>query len=335
MWRDLARLGRRMTTTIPASSRIFVFGSNLAGRHGKGAALQAKNAHGAVYGVGSGPTGNAYAIPTKDQSLQPLPLADIARHIQDFIDYARGLAITRPEVKFSITRVGCGLAGFQDDEIAPLFADAPGNCLLPMGWRTILSGSAPLLYTGIGSRQTPPEMLAYMRKLAERLAVNGFMLRSGAADGADSAFEDGSRVAGGAAEIWLPWKGFQGRTEGSFAGPLHRKIASTLHPRWATLKPGAQSLHARNVGQVLGADCATPAAFVVCWTQDGCQTGVERSSKTGGTGLAIDLADRQAVPVFNLAREGARERLFAKVQAILAQRQVDEEQPEEGPRDRL
>ena len=198
----------------------------------------------------------------------------------------------------------------------------------------MLSGATPMLYAGIGSRQTPPEVLAYMRKLAERLAVNGFMLRSGAADGADSAFEDGSRAAGGAAEIWLPWKGFQGRSEGCFAGPLHRKIASTLHPRWTALRPAVQSLHARNVGQVLGADCATPAAFVVCWTSDGCETEVERSSKTGGTGLAIHLADRQAVPVFNLARDGARDRLFAKVRAILAQGQADEEQPEEGPRDR-
>lgn len=112
-------------------NRIFVFGSNLAGRHGKGAALNARQHHGAVYGVGVGRTGNAYAIPTKDRALRVLPLAEIAPHVAAFVAYAR----ENPSLWFEVTRIGCGLAGYRDAEISPMFASAPANCLLPDGWR--------------------------------------------------------------------------------------------------------------------------------------------------------------------------------------------------------
>lgn len=110
---------------------IFVFGSNLAGRHGKGAALFAFQHHGAKYGVGEGPTGNAYAIPTKNVVLQPLALDIIDYHVGVFLFYAR----QHPELQFEVTRIGCGLAGYSDHQIAPMFAEAPANCVLPKGWR--------------------------------------------------------------------------------------------------------------------------------------------------------------------------------------------------------
>ncbi|XUM19810.1 A1S_2505 family phage non-structural protein [Bradyrhizobium oligotrophicum S58] len=69
-------------------SRIFVFGSNLAGRHGKGAALHARQHYGAVYGQGEGIQGDSFAIPTKDAQLRTLPLDTIAEHVAKFIDYA-------------------------------------------------------------------------------------------------------------------------------------------------------------------------------------------------------------------------------------------------------
>lgn len=109
---------------------IFVFGSNLAGRHGKGAALCARRQHGAEYGVGVGRTGQAYAIPTKDTQLQTLSLSVIASYVADFLDYARN----HPELTFNVTRIGCGLAGYSDHEIAPLFEGAPTNCILPGEW---------------------------------------------------------------------------------------------------------------------------------------------------------------------------------------------------------
>ena len=111
---------------------IFVFGSNLTGRHGKGAALCAKNSHGAVYGVGVGRTGNAYAIPTKDERIRTLPLERIAPYVAEFLDYARA----NPELEFEVTKVGCGLAGYREHEIRPMFAGAPMNCHLPAWWRS-------------------------------------------------------------------------------------------------------------------------------------------------------------------------------------------------------
>jgi hypothetical protein len=103
---------------------IFVFGSNLAGRHGKGSAKDAARNYGAEYGVGVGRTGNAYAIPTKDENLEILPIDDIGSHIWTFVDYA----YEHPELEFQIVDVGCGLAGYKAEQVAPFFRDAPSNC---------------------------------------------------------------------------------------------------------------------------------------------------------------------------------------------------------------
>lgn len=116
--------------TTPGTLDIFVFGSNLAGRHGKGAALYAKRFKGAKRIVFQGFTGKCYAIPTKDRALAPRSLADIAVAVQAFIVFAK----TRPDDRFFVTRIGCGLAGYKDEEIAPLFRDAPTNCSFARQW---------------------------------------------------------------------------------------------------------------------------------------------------------------------------------------------------------
>jgi len=115
---------------------VFVFGSNLAGRHGKGAALFARQHHGAIYGLGIGEQGSSYAIPTKGFKLEVLRLDEIKVFVQEFIDYANA----RPDATFNVTRIGCGLAGYKDEQIAPLFAHAPPNCKLPEGWMEIING---------------------------------------------------------------------------------------------------------------------------------------------------------------------------------------------------
>jgi len=106
---------------------IFVFGSNLAGRHGKGAALYAKQHKGARYGQGVGLQGNSYAIPTKDQNIKTLPLETIKIYIDEFIKFA----INNPDLTFEVTKIGCGLAGYMPKDIAPMFKGVPGNVLLP------------------------------------------------------------------------------------------------------------------------------------------------------------------------------------------------------------
>lgn len=111
---------------------IFVFGSNLAGRHGKGAALYAKLHYGARYGCGVGHIGNSYAIPTKDFKLRTLDLNTIEIFIGDFVKYAKN----HPEYTFLLTPIGCGLAGYRRDQIRPLFEqfELPTNIVFTKEW---------------------------------------------------------------------------------------------------------------------------------------------------------------------------------------------------------
>src|SRR5690606_30701072 len=111
---------------------------NLAGRHGAGAALAARQHHGAVYGQGFGLQGESFAIPTKDGQLRSLPLNEIKHWVDIFISFAKH----HPEMYFEVTRIGCGLAGYTDQDIAPMFRDAPQNCELPFGWRPTPSASS-------------------------------------------------------------------------------------------------------------------------------------------------------------------------------------------------
>jgi len=126
-----------MTTfPTPPEGAIFTFGSNLAGRHGKGAALVARTQFGAIPGQGEGLMGQSYGIPTKGPertgTLSTLPLSDIEWRVIRFLQVAHD----RPNLTFFVTRIGCGHAGYHDDEISPFFAAAPNNCILPTGWRT-------------------------------------------------------------------------------------------------------------------------------------------------------------------------------------------------------
>lgn len=95
---------------------IFVFGSNEAGVHGAGAARSALEKWGAVWGSGVGRNGNSYAIPTKDHNIQTLPVESIKPYVDDFIDYVKD----NPGI-YLISEIGCGLAGYTSEEIAPLF----------------------------------------------------------------------------------------------------------------------------------------------------------------------------------------------------------------------
>lgn len=113
----------------PRSDEVFVFGSNLAGIHGAGAAKQAVK-YGARYGHGVGLQGMTYAIPTKDHDLNTLPIDKIVPYIERF----KKVTLEYPKVRFFVTRVGCGLAGYKDGEIAPLFKGCGPNCSFPLEW---------------------------------------------------------------------------------------------------------------------------------------------------------------------------------------------------------
>ena len=106
---------------------IFVFESNLAGCHGRGAALEAVRFQGAKRGVGFGHEGQSFAIPTKDENFERLPLAKINGYVRLFLEYARH----HPELTFGLTPIGCSLAGYAPAQIAPMFESAPVNVILP------------------------------------------------------------------------------------------------------------------------------------------------------------------------------------------------------------
>lgn len=168
-------------------------------------------------------------------------------------------------------------------------------------------------YAGIGSRDTPRSVLKVMERIAEQLAERRWVLRSGHAQGADQAFERG---AGHRAEVYLPWPKFEpqvplvARTVVDSPTGEALELSAQYHPAWDSLKRGAQMLHGRNAHQVLGLYLGDPVEFVLCWTPEG--TG------GGGTGQALRIAQAHAVPVYDLARPEALERVERSLEAVTA-----------------
>jgi len=152
-----------------------------------------------------------------------------------------------------------------------------------------------LYYAGIGSRKTPKHVLALMTKISDHLFMLGAILRTGGADGPDTAFAQGSH---GRFELYLPKQGFNGCTSKCHTVSADAlQIAAEIHPAWDRCSVFVKKLHGRNVYQVLGYDIApaTYSAFVICWTPNG--------KAVGGTRTAIKLAEKYNIPVFNLANE--------------------------------
>lgn len=150
-------------------------------------------------------------------------------------------------------------------------------------------------YAGIGSRETPQKVLTVFKNVAKYLAGKGFVLRSGAAIGADTAFENGCDEAKGLKEIYLPWSGFEySNSKLIVNNPKAFEIAEKFHPYWHNLSDGARKLQARNSYQVLGQDLNTPSKFIICWTKNG--------EGNGGTGQAIRIAKHWNIPIFDAGK---------------------------------
>ena len=146
-------------------------------------------------------------------------------------------------------------------------------------------------YAGIGARRTPERILGLFSGLALYLYYQGYTLRSGGADGADSAFEAGL-LGVGPQDIFLPWKGFN-NNQSQLYGVESKALtmAEHYHPAWNACTPVARKFHARNCYQVLGKDLETPADFILCWTPKG--------ETVGGTGQALRIAEDLNIPVIN------------------------------------
>jgi hypothetical protein len=145
-------------------------------------------------------------------------------------------------------------------------------------------------YAGIGSRETPRDVQDVMRSIAFKLSKLSYCLRSGGADGADTAFERGAKHK----QIFLPWDDFNFRKSDGISyivPPFVPEYVEKFHPAPSKLGPGAKLLMSRNTYQVLGPELNDPVSFVLCWTKDG--------KASGGTGQAIRIAESLNIPVFN------------------------------------
>jgi hypothetical protein len=150
------------------------------------------------------------------------------------------------------------------------------------------------IYTGIGSRSTPENILTLIHQVSKKLDEMGFLLRSGGANGADSAFEMFSTNK----EIYLPWNGFNGRNHDGNSYFVYSKCpgqifaeasVESFHPKPKALSNSARKLMARNAMQVMGRDCKSPTDVVICWTNN-----------TGGTNQALRMAKFAGIPILNL-----------------------------------
>lgn len=123
-----------------------------------GAAKYARLHHGAVMGQGMGLQGTSYALPTKGVNLSFMSLSDIGRHVMAFISFAK----IRPDLTFRVTRVGCGLAGFTDEDIAPMFKEALPlkNIRLPKGWRHLIQTGENIGISDDAEELSTPELYA-------------------------------------------------------------------------------------------------------------------------------------------------------------------------------
>jgi len=156
--------------------------------------------------------------------------------------------------------------------------------------------------TCVGARATPLDVQNQMTDLGRVLSEQGWIGRSGHANGADLAFEAGFA---GNFEIYLPWKNFNadhpllGNSFIFDGAPAALQIAESLHPAWDKCSYGVKKLHGRNIYQVLGKNLDEPSTALICWTPGG--------KTVGGTATAINLAGRYNIPVFNLANSTPEE----------------------------
>lgn len=170
-------------------------------------------------------------------------------------------------------------------------------------------------YSGIGSRETPENILNIMHHVGAYLATQGWILRSGAANGADASFEEGALHVEGETEIYLPWKSFN-----HHGGPLHpadypfsdkeKAFTAKLHPAWKKCSPSARLLHQRNTRIMVGMEAihgemVQMSKFVVCWTPYG--------ELKGGTAQALRIATAFNVPIINFGTAKTPDQLKALV----------------------
>ena len=160
----------------------------------------------------------------------------------------------------------------------------------------------------ITGNETPPPMVEQaLRRIVPELEKRGYVIRSGGMKGVENAVEEMARNV----EVHLPWKGFDGKeSKFTYTSDEAKEFAKRHHPMWDQAKPVIQTFCAKNVRLVLGKDLKSPTQILIIWSEDGAETTRERTAKTGLTGVALSVAAELRIPIFNLQRPDAEQRLM-------------------------
>lgn len=161
-------------------------------------------------------------------------------------------------------------------------------------------------YVGTGNKEAPSEVLSKFKLIASELSAQDYTVRTSSMGGPDEIFEN----VVGKKEIHLPWKDFNNKeSKLTYNSPLALHIAKLFQPNFDTLKPFIQAFLAKNARLILGKDLKSRAMFVMTWSEDGAETIIEKTSKTGNIGHLIAIANAMKVPVFNFGKPDAEKRL--------------------------
>lgn len=164
-----------------------------------------------------------------------------------------------------------------------------------------------LPYVATGNRNPPEHIVEKMIDIAKDLESHGYILRTGGLDGPDDAL---FRVIP-SRELYLPWKGFSDKDSKLYFNTKETSIlASKYHPAFDTLKPAIQAFLGMNTRMVMGKDLRSAAMFALVWSEDGAELDRDRTSKTGNIGHVLAIANARRMPVFNIQREDAKDRLY-------------------------
>ena len=231
------------------------------------------------------------AVQTKIHYIAESPL--------DLIEFSltklKEFAVQHPTKTIGLPYPGIGLGCLTIPEVQPLIDKLPSNVRV----YTLENKT----YTGIGSRNVPSDIYQLMIDIARYLEEQGYNLRSGGAQGSDTAFEVGVSDEKNES-IYLPWKGFNGSKSNLIVdNPLASKVAQEHHPIYDRLSRPVKKLMNRNTCQVLGYELNSISDFLICWTRDGSRV---RTNKSGGTGQALSIAKQYGVKVYNLCNKEDR-----------------------------
>lgn len=181
-------------------------------------------------------------------------------------------------------------------------------------------------YAVAGNQNFPPEVKEQLERIARYLEKAGYTMRCGGMEG----FEEIAEKATTKNEIHLPWREFANKqSKFTYTTDRAMAVAKKFFPAFDGLKPAAQKFLAKNVRVMMGNDVKSPALFLLCWTEDGVESVKDKTARTGFTGHPIAIASALGIPIFNLGKQDAEQRLTFYIESIPNDEIKESEKPNE------